>query len=150
MDKALKGTPAISDESMDEWMEYIFHDRPKPTNATGVPVTLHAIDPNGNYIPIGTVTTDLTGVYGLKFTPQVLGTYQIVANFDGTNSYGPSAAQTYMAIGEAQATPVPTATSASETNIESAILSYTLAAAIAIIIAIAVVGAILAIQLKKR
>ena len=150
MDKALKGTPAISDASMDEWMEYIFHDRPKPTNATGVPVKLHAIDPNGNYVPIGTVTSDLTGVYGLKFTPEVPGTYQIVANFEGSNSYGPSTAQTYMAVGEAPATPVPTSTSNSETNIESAILTYTIAAAIAIIIAIAVVGTILAILLKKR
>jgi hypothetical protein len=135
---------------MDAWMEYIFHDRPKPADATGVPVKLHAIDPNGNYVPIGTVTSDLTGVYGLKFTPQVPGTYQIVANFEGSNSYGPSTAQTYMAVGEAPATPVPTSTSNSETNIESAILTYTIAAAIAIIIAIAIVGTILAILLKKR
>ena len=51
VDKPLKGTPAIGDASMDAWMEYMFHQRPKPTNAIGVDVSLTAIDPNGNYIP---------------------------------------------------------------------------------------------------
>ena len=54
LDFSLKGTPAISDASMSAWMEYKFMQQAKPTNATGVPVTLTAIDPNGNYIPIGT------------------------------------------------------------------------------------------------
>ena len=99
---ALKGTPAISDESMDAWMEYLYHDRPIPANATGVPVSLHAIDPNGNYIPIGTVTSDMTGAYGIVFTPEVPGTYQIFANFAGSNAYGSSSAQTYLAVGKQQ------------------------------------------------
>ena len=60
-DFTLEGTPAISDESMGPWMEYLYENQAKPTNATGVPVELTAIDPNGNYIQIGSVTSDLTG-----------------------------------------------------------------------------------------
>ena len=37
---AAKDTPAISDESMSSWMEYIYMQKPIPTNATGVTVTL--------------------------------------------------------------------------------------------------------------
>ena len=51
-DFILKGTPAISDENMDAWMEYMFHQRPKPANAKGVEVALETIDPNGNLIQI--------------------------------------------------------------------------------------------------
>jgi hypothetical protein len=141
----LKGTPAISDASMDAWMEYMYHQRPKPTNANGVPVTLHAIDPNGNNIPIGTVTSDLTGVYGLKFTPEVPGTYQIVANFEGSNSYGPSTAQTYMSVSEASptASPYPQITMpATET--------YIIGVGIAIIIAIAIGFIVTILVLRKR
>ena len=67
---SLKGTPAISDASMSAWMEYMFMQQTKPTDATGVPVSLTAIDPNGNLIPIGQVTSDSNGAYGCKFTPR--------------------------------------------------------------------------------
>ena len=33
---SLKGTPAISDQDMSAWMEYMFMQQAKPTNATGV------------------------------------------------------------------------------------------------------------------
>jgi hypothetical protein len=95
LDVALKGTPAISDNDMDVWMEYMFHQRPMPTNAKGVEVTLSAIDPNGNLVPVGNATSDVYGNFGLSFTPEVPGTYQIFANFAGSNSYGPSASTTY-------------------------------------------------------
>ncbi len=83
LDFTLQGTPAISDASMSAWMEYKYEDQAFPTNATGVPVSLDAIDPNGNYIHIGDVTSNDAGTYGLSFTPQVPGTYQIVATFAG-------------------------------------------------------------------
>jgi len=108
-DFILKGTPAISDASMGRWMEYMFENQIRPSDATGVPVTLAAIDPNNNYIPIGDVTSDITGAYGCKFTPEVPGMYQIIATFAGSRSYGPSFAQTYLAVGEAPAaTAAPT------------------------------------------
>ena len=65
-DFVLRGTPAISDADIDAWMEYMFHQRPIPSNAKGVEVTLDAIDPNNNFIHIGTVTSDITGTLRLR------------------------------------------------------------------------------------
>jgi outer membrane protein assembly factor BamB len=144
-DFSLKGTPAISEDSMQAWMEYLFKQQPKPTTATGVPVSLDAYDPNGNYIHIGDTTSDLTGVYGLDWTPQVPGTYQIIATFHGSTSYGASSAQTYMSVSNAVPTqsPYPVITlPPTET--------YILATGIAIIIAIAIGFAITIIVLRKR
>jgi hypothetical protein len=105
-DFTLKGTPAIGDESMDAWMEYMYHQRSMPTDAEGVEVSLDTIDPNGNYVHISTVTSDMTGAYGYKWTPEVPGTYQIIATFAGSAAYGPSSAITYVGVDEA---PPPTA-----------------------------------------
>jgi hypothetical protein len=92
---------------MSAWMEYKFMQQAKPTNATGVPVTLTAIDPNGNYVPVGDTTSDMDGNYGLPFTPEVSGTYHIFASFAGSKSYGSSSATTYLTIGN-EATAQPT------------------------------------------
>jgi hypothetical protein len=146
-DFTLKGTPAISDASMGRWMEYMFMQQAMPTNATGVPVSLDTVDPNGNYVHIGDVTSDVTGAYGCKFTPEVPGTYQIIATFAGSRSYTGSFAQTYLAVGEAAATPAPTAAPFDPSGIESAIMLYTVAAAVAIIIAIVIVAILI---LRKR
>ncbi len=137
-DFTLKGTPAIGDASMEAWMEYMFQQRPIPTNATGVPVSLDAIDPNGNYIHIGNVTSDIYGNYGIDFTPQIPGQYQILATFAGSNSYGSSFDSTYMVVNQAPATPAPTAVPLSASAIESSLMSYVVVAVIAIIIAIAI------------
>jgi outer membrane protein assembly factor BamB len=106
-DFTLKGTPAIADASMEAWMEYMFQQRPMPTNATGVEVSLDTVDPNGNYVHIGTVTSDITGTYGCDWTPEVPGTYQIIATFAGSASYGSSFAQTYMSVSEAPPATAP-------------------------------------------
>ena len=98
-DFTLQGTPAISDASMGRWMEYLYENQAKPTNATGVPVTLTAIDPNGNIINVGTTTSDINGNYGVVFKPDVPGTYQILASFAGSKAYGPSQDSTYLAVG---------------------------------------------------
>ncbi len=145
LDFTLKGTPAISDADQEAWMEYMFQQRPLPTNAIGVPVLLTAIDPNGNYIPIGNVTSDLTGTYSCKFTPEIPGTYQIIATFKGSNSYGGSFAQTYMAIGES----APTASPYPEVNIPSTEM-YIIGMGVAIIIAVAIVGALILIAVRKK
>ncbi len=115
------GTPAISDASMSPWMEYLYMQQPKPTNATGVPVTLTAFDPNGNTENIGTVTSDITGGYGISWTPPVPGLYTITATFAGSNSYYSSSSETHITLSKAAAaqpvqmpaqtaTPLPTAT----------------------------------------
>jgi hypothetical protein len=132
-DFVLRGTPAISDSDMDAWMEYMYHQRTMPANAKGVEVTLDAIDPNNNFIHIGTVTSDITGAYGFVWKPEVPGTYQIIATFGGSAAYSASFAQTYMGVGEEVTTP-PT--------IEQVVQlppfeMYTLYATIAIIVAVA-------------
>jgi hypothetical protein len=115
----LKGTPAISDSDMDKWMEYLFMQQSYPADAKGVPVHLATIDPNGNYFDIGTVTSDINGNYGVPFTPSVPGTYQILANFAGSNAYGPSTASTYIAVADVpavtQVTTTPQPVSVTET-----------------------------------
>ncbi|MCW4045826.1 MAG: PQQ-binding-like beta-propeller repeat protein [Candidatus Bathyarchaeota archaeon] len=108
LDFTLKGTPAIADEDQEEWMEYLFQQRPCPANAKGVEVTLDALDPNGNFVHIGTVTSDMSGMYSLMFTPEVPGKYTIIATFAGSKSYGPSYAETAIGVDEAPpASPPP-------------------------------------------
>ncbi len=97
------GTPAISDASMSAWMQYLYMQQPQPTNATGVPVILTAIDPNGNTQNIGTVTSDTLGNYAISWTPPVPGLYTVVANFAGSNSYYSSVADTHFVVTAAAA-----------------------------------------------
>jgi hypothetical protein len=144
-DFTLKGTPAISDEDMTAWMEYLFMQQPKPTDAKGVEVVLETLDPNGNFYEIGNVTSDIDGNYRLMWEPPVPGEYKIFASFAGSEAYGPSQAITYMGVAEApQATPTPTPPPEPPTGM------YILGSTIGIIIAIAVVGLVLALMLKRR
>lgn len=117
LDVPLKGTPAISDADMSDWMQYLYQQRPMPTNAKGVPVHLTAIDPNNNFQDIGEVTSDINGNYGIAWTPPVPGAYMVTATFAGSRAYSGSSATTYFAVGEPTAapaivtpTPTPTAT----------------------------------------
>jgi outer membrane protein assembly factor BamB len=104
------GTPAISDQYMTQWMEYLYEQQPMPKNATGVQVTLTALDSNNNTQTIGTATSDITGHYTFAWTPTISGVYQITATFGGSNSYYSSTAETSIAVSEAAATIAPTAT----------------------------------------
>jgi hypothetical protein len=145
LDFSLKDTPAISDASMSAWMEYKFMQQAMPTNATGVPITLTAIDPNGNTIPIGTTTSDSSGNYAIPYNPQVPGTYHILASFAGSKAYGPSYATTYINVGKEQAATVtPTSLPVSIAD------TYFVPAIVGIIVAIAIVGAILALLLVRK
>lgn len=90
------GTPAISDEDMSAWMEYLWMQRQIPKDAKGVKVELTAVDPNGNTIDIGEATSDIAGNFGFTWAPEVPGLYQIIATFPGSESYGSSYATTYL------------------------------------------------------
>ncbi len=105
-----KGTPAISDEDMTVWMEYLNMHKPMPQNAKGVTIKLTAIDPSGNPLTIGTTTSDIGGSYAIDWTAPSTGKYQITATFEGTHSYGSSYATTYLLVGAASAVPQPTST----------------------------------------
>jgi outer membrane protein assembly factor BamB len=101
------GTPAISDEDMSAWMEYMFMQQPMPENAQGVKVKLYAIDPNNNYQDIGYVTTDIGGNFGKSWQPPVPGEYFVMAEFEGSASYGSSFATTYFTVDPAPSAAVP-------------------------------------------
>jgi len=107
------GVPAVSDESMGEWMEYVYMQKPCPENAEGVEVVLTTLDPNGNSYEIGRTTSSLSGAYGCVFDPPVPGLYKIIATFKGSGSYYGSYAETYINVEEALA---PAATIEPETT----------------------------------
>jgi len=109
------GTPAISDDSMSAWMEYLYMQKPQPTNATGVTVDLVAIDSSGAATSIGTATSDSLGFYNTHWTaPTTPGDYKIVANFAGTNSYYASSAIAGLSVVAASPTPASASDVASE------------------------------------
>jgi hypothetical protein len=104
---AAKGTPAIADESMSTWMEYLYMQQAMPTNAKGVEVTLDTLDPNGNFVHIGTVTSDASGMFKKAFVPEVPGEYTIIATFAGSKSYYSSYAETAISVDPAPPATAP-------------------------------------------
>jgi outer membrane protein assembly factor BamB len=104
--------PAVSDVSEGPWMEYLYMQKPMPTNATGVPVNIFVTDASGVTTQIATVTSDSSGLFCFGWTPSQTGTYKITAVFDGSNSYWSSSATTAVAVNPIQAavTTQPTTT----------------------------------------
>jgi hypothetical protein len=143
------GVPAVSDESQEAWMEYLYQQQIKPSNATGVPVSLDALDPNGNFVHIGDATSDTNGFYSLAVDTNTLnagsGTYRVIATFDGTNSYGSSSSESAFTVNSAQPTPSP-----NPVAVLPPTEMYILAVGVAMVIAIAIVGAVLALMIRKR
>jgi hypothetical protein len=109
------GVPVASDAVMKDWMGYIYQQKPLPSNFEGVPVTLDVLDSNGNYRNIGSATTDATGMYSFTWTPDIPGDYTVIAQFKGTNSYWPSAAETTFNIMDAAPTASPAPATAQST-----------------------------------
>jgi hypothetical protein len=110
-----KGVPAMSDEDMTAWMQYVYMQQSKPANAKGVEVHLTAVDPNGNFQDIGTATSNILGNYAVDWTPPVPGLYTLTATFEGSESYYRSEAGTSFVVSEAAVpqvvvTPTPTVT----------------------------------------
>jgi hypothetical protein len=139
------GVPVASDASMTAWMGYVYQQQPMPTNFTGVNVQINVVDANGNYRTIGTAITDATGKYNLVWTPDISGTYQVIATFAGTAAYWPSSATTAFTVMAASATVTPAPTPA-----PSAADQYFLPGVAAIIVVIIIVGALTMLLLRKR
>jgi outer membrane protein assembly factor BamB len=142
-----KDTPAIADESMDEWMKYLYMQFDKPLNATGVPVSIDAIDPNGNFLHIGDTTSDISGTYSYRWEPpsEIPGKYTLIASFAGSDSYWPSTATTAVSVDPAEEpTPAPTQAEPSMAD------TYLVPMGTAIIVVIIVVGAALALMMRRR
>jgi len=139
------GVPAVSDESQGAWMEYVYMQKPRPMDTVGVPVTISVVDANGNYRDIGTATTNADGFYAMNWMPDIDGQYMVYASFAGSESYWPSHAVTSFAVDPAPATPTPTAA-----PISSMADAYFVPAVAGIIIAIAIVGIVLALLLLRK
>jgi hypothetical protein len=110
---AQPNTPCVSDVSMKTQMDYLHMQLPiagifNNVTMTGVPVYLSALDSNGNWEDIGTVTSNAYyGTFSCAWTPPIEGNYTIVASFAGTASYGSSGASTAITVGPPP-TPYPT------------------------------------------
>jgi hypothetical protein len=140
------GVPCASDAIMNDWMAYVYQQQAEPTNFTGVTVTLTAIDPNGNFVTLGTTTSDSKGLFNYMWqTPNIPGKYTVTATFAGNNGYWGSSAQTTMIVQNApSATAAPTPAPASNTN------TYVLGIGITIIVIIIIGFAILFLALRKK
>jgi hypothetical protein len=141
------GVPAVSDANMSDWMGYVYEQFPTPTNVNGVQVTIDVIDANGNYRNIGTTTSDSSGMFTFAWTPDITGSYTVIATFAGSQSYyGSSAESSFVASAAAPtASPYPVAA-----NPLPSTEMYIAVAAAAIIVAIAIVGALILMAVKKR
>jgi hypothetical protein len=102
---------------METQMEYLHMQHPidgigHDEVITGVEVSLVAIGSDGSYEDLGTTTTDgYYGTFGFKWTPTAQINYEIIASFEGDDSYGSSGASTFITVGPAPAaevTPEPT------------------------------------------
>ena len=140
------GTPAIADEDMTAWMEYKYMQKPMQMDATGVKVTLDAIDPNGNFIDIGEATSDMSGFYSYKWTPEHEGKYTILATFEGSESYYSSYAETAIGVDPAPSPAGPIEPEPSEAPIITTEMAIILAA---VIIAVALIVGFFILRKRK-
>ncbi|MDR2203481.1 MAG: PQQ-binding-like beta-propeller repeat protein, partial [Nitrososphaerota archaeon] len=131
------GVPAVSDESMSEWMLHVYKQFPAPMDVKGIEVSIGAYDPDGDWIELGKATTDVTGRYSFTWTPSKAGEYMIYAVSADTASYYSDYATTTIAVSDA---PVEKTTPAYEW--------YIIGMGIAIIAVVLIVGLLL--LLKKK
>ncbi len=139
------GVPAVSDESMNDWMLYVYKQFPRPSDTTGLEITLSVVDANGNYRDIGTTNSDADGFYSFSWQPDIDGKYTVYASFGGSASYYPSHAVSAFLID------LPTQTPAQTADPQQLVSEmYFIPAVIAIIIAIIVGFALTILVLRKR
>jgi len=140
------GVPAVSEESMSEWMLYVYKQFARPADAVGVNVMLTVFDSDGQVYDTATVTSDADGDFKYKFAAEDAGEYSVKASFAGSNSYyGSFAVSTPFVVEEApeptaEPTPMP----------ESIADAYFVPAVAGIIVALVVVGVVLVLLLRKR
>ena len=139
------GVPAVSDDSMTDWMGYVYQQKSRPTNVKGVNVLLSVFDSNGNTYNMGNATSDSSGAFSLVWQPPIPGKYTVFATFAGTNGYWPSSAETAISVDEA--TPAEPQQEPPQPSMAD---TYFLPATAGIIVAILVVGILLALLLLRK
>jgi hypothetical protein len=98
------GVPAVADESMSQWMLYVYKQFACPTDVKGVDVFVRIQDPNGDYYST-TVTADGSGAFSMAWAPQIVGMYHVTVLFQGSASYYPSWATTSFVVDATPAAP---------------------------------------------
>ena len=153
---AQPNTPAVADESMIDWMNFmhmqnatLYNNHPVPK---GVPVALTATAPDGSTISIGETTSDENGYYQFSWTPPNTGNYKIQAAFKGSQSYWGSSITTGLSVAAAASpsvsvSPSPSGTAAPPPGNETG--AMTLYIALAAVVIIIVIVAI-AVALRRR
>lgn len=144
------GVSAVADENQSAWMLYVYKQftvaDPHAEKWIGVTVNLYVVDANMNARPIGTATTSAeNGAFAFAWTPDIAGTYYLYADFTGSKAYYGSHAETAFVVDaapEATATPTPQPAHLAD--------QYLLPATGGIIAAIAVVGIVLALLLRRK
>lgn len=96
----------------------------------------------GTVVHKATVTSDSSGTYHYVWTAPEAGEYKVIANFEGTQSYGPSSATTAFVINAPTPSPTPIQ---QEENTTAYLLAIT-----GIVIALLVIVAALTVLLAKR
>jgi hypothetical protein len=139
------GIPAVSEESMAKWMEYVYMQKARPMDTVGVPITMSVVDSNGNYRDIGTTTSDADGFFAFNWMPDIEGQYTVYASFAGSEGYWPSHAVASFVVDPAAPTPPPT-----DAPLQSAADMYFVPAVAGIIVAIVIVGIMLAVLLLRK
>jgi len=144
-------TPAISDANMSVQMDYLHMQNSTLLNAhtdcIGVPVTLTAVDPNGNSINLGTVTSDSSGQFASSFTPTTAGLYTIYATFTDSNSYYSSYGETHATVASSSTSAgIPTPTAASVVSNSS--LLYGILAGVIVAIILGLIAVFIALRKK--
>ena len=107
------GVPAVSDESMTDWMLYVYKQFERPANVEGVEVFVKILDPNGDYYS-ARVTTDSKGRFSHMWSPAVVGEYEVTATFEGSESYYAAEETTTFGVDAAAAVPEYQGPSAAE------------------------------------
>jgi hypothetical protein len=133
------GTPAIADSSMGGYMAFIKEQQQCPADLRGVPVKLTAQASDGSTIDLGTVVSDASGYFSATWAPTNAGMYHVTANFQGTDSYGSSFAETSFYANAAQSSSQGTTTPAAS-NTDMYILVSTIVIVIVIAIAVVVIS----------
>jgi len=139
------GVPAVSDGNMSDWMLYVYKQFERPADIIGVNVVVSVLDPNGNSYEVGTATSDASGFFSCEFVPLVSGKYTVIASFEGSAAYYGSFAESALYVEQA-----PAATAAPTPTPESVADLYFVPAVSGIIVAVIIVGALLALLLLRR
>jgi len=146
MSPGMPGTPAVADEDMSEWMDYLYgqnatllNDPPTPQ---GVPVKLAYQMNDGTWKDIDEVTSDSFGNFGYAWVPPAEGTFAIKAFFTGSESYFGSSETTYVTVGPATA-------AGGTIEPEHPLIGTDMAIIIAVI-AVAIIAAVAYLALRRR